>query len=61
MGNKGLADVNSHADFYSWLRLGLVPLLFTPWEHGVAEGLEGDPAFAGAVASQNLGSPQPLF
>jgi len=28
MGHKGLHDVNSFADFWSWLDLGLVPLFF---------------------------------
>ncbi len=31
MGHKGLHDVNAPADLYSWIQLGLVPLLFTPW------------------------------
>eukprot|EP00930_Biecheleria_cincta_P082567 TRINITY_DN72282_c0_g1_i1.p1 TRINITY_DN72282_c0_g1~~TRINITY_DN72282_c0_g1_i1.p1 ORF type:complete len:897 (+),score=169.91 TRINITY_DN72282_c0_g1_i1:58-2691(+) len=29
-GHKGLQDVNSIADFWSWLRLGLIPLLVQP-------------------------------
>jgi hypothetical protein len=28
MGHKSLNDINSYADFWSWLRLGLMPLLF---------------------------------
>lgn len=37
MGHKDVNDVNSHADFWSWMRLGLVPLLFqqsTSWHEG---------------------------
>lgn len=39
IGNKGLEDVNSFADFWSWMRLGLVPLLWhqQPFFH---EGFE---------------------
>eukprot|EP00931_Biecheleriopsis_adriatica_P041280 TRINITY_DN23616_c0_g2_i1.p1 TRINITY_DN23616_c0_g2~~TRINITY_DN23616_c0_g2_i1.p1 ORF type:complete len:1029 (+),score=157.39 TRINITY_DN23616_c0_g2_i1:195-3089(+) len=34
MGHKNLYDVNTFADFWSWLNLGLVPLL---WEEGWAK------------------------
>eukprot|EP00746_Dinoflagellata_sp_MGD_P145113 gnl/MRDRNA2_/MRDRNA2_77764_c0_seq1.p1 gnl/MRDRNA2_/MRDRNA2_77764_c0~~gnl/MRDRNA2_/MRDRNA2_77764_c0_seq1.p1 ORF type:complete len:1096 (+),score=233.83 gnl/MRDRNA2_/MRDRNA2_77764_c0_seq1:65-3352(+) len=28
MGHKGMEDVNSHADFWSWMQKGFVPLIF---------------------------------
>ena len=40
MGNKGIADVNSWADFWSWARLGFFPLIMQQgW--GYAELLDG--------------------
>eukprot|EP00971_Amphidinium_carterae_P097435 1928071-Amphidinium_carterae.1 len=27
-GHKGVYDVNSHADFWSWMNHGLIPLLY---------------------------------
>jgi hypothetical protein len=39
-GHKGIADVNSIADFWSWIRLGLIPLLIQPtWSY--SEGYPG--------------------
>merc|ERR1719456_242178 len=29
-GHKGIEDVNSYADFWSWTRLGLLPLVTSP-------------------------------
>jgi len=37
MGHKNIEDVNNHADFWSWLTRGLVPLVFTQ-EYQLAEG-----------------------
>mmetsp|Transcript_12829 Transcript_12829/g.30724 ORF Transcript_12829/g.30724 Transcript_12829/m.30724 type:complete len:798 (-) Transcript_12829:128-2521(-) len=37
MGHKDLHDVNNIADFWSWMRLGLVPLLVQP-KHVFSEG-----------------------
>jgi len=32
-GHKGIEDVNSYADFWSWTRLGLLPLLTGTWSY----------------------------
>lgn len=37
-GHKGINDVNSYADFWSWTRLGLVPLVTAQW--GYSESLD---------------------
>lgn len=47
IGHKGLEDVNSHADFWSWAIQGFAPLMFiqgTSW----AEGHEEDPLLVAA-------------
>merc|ERR1719183_1018029 len=36
MGHKNVLDVNSHADFWSWMQKGFIPLIFIQ-EQGVAE------------------------
>jgi hypothetical protein len=49
MGEKGLADVNAFCDFWSWLRLGLVPLTLHPsWGY-----VEDYPAALGSFAHAN--------
>lgn len=43
MGFKGMWDVNSYQDFWSWLSLGLIPLIFVQ-SRGFSENyFEGDP------------------
>merc|ERR1712137_1239592 len=37
MGHKNLYDANTFADFWSWLNLGLVPLLWTDREWPLSE------------------------
>lgn len=49
-GHKGIHDVNSYADFWSWTRLGLIPLLAMPWAYSEELGaavphLDGRPAY----------------
>lgn len=43
MGNKDMNDVNSHADFWSWMRMGLLPLIFQQ-SNGWHEGWEDSPS-----------------
>ncbi|CAJ1351787.1 unnamed protein product [Effrenium voratum] len=38
-GNKNINDVNSFADFWSWARLGLLPLLYPDPPYAYSEGL----------------------
>ncbi|CAE7555442.1 pkd2 [Symbiodinium pilosum] len=38
-GNKVIEDVNSFADFWSWTRLGLLPLVFPEMPYFYSEGL----------------------
>ncbi|CAE6955787.1 Gars1 [Symbiodinium natans] len=38
-GNKAINDVNSIADFWSWTRLGLLPLVFPETPYTYSEGL----------------------
>eukprot|EP00439_Symbiodinium_sp_Y106_P079159 s167_g17.t2 len=38
-GNKVIGDVNSFADFWSWTRLGLLPLVFPEMPYLYSEGL----------------------
>ena len=41
MGHKDVEDVNSHADFWSWMSRGFVPLIFQQsWGFGEGRDLE---------------------
>jgi len=52
IGFKGFHDINSHADFWSWMNLGFVPLAF-PQESVFAEGRDmDDPEIMRAQRSQ---------
>eukprot|EP00747_Dinoflagellata_sp_TGD_P142207 gnl/TRDRNA2_/TRDRNA2_176215_c0_seq2.p1 gnl/TRDRNA2_/TRDRNA2_176215_c0~~gnl/TRDRNA2_/TRDRNA2_176215_c0_seq2.p1 ORF type:complete len:680 (+),score=114.10 gnl/TRDRNA2_/TRDRNA2_176215_c0_seq2:141-2180(+) len=51
MGHKAIFDANSHADFWSWMHSGFVPLLFQQG-NGFHEGYpEDDPRFINASKS----------
>lgn len=39
-GHKNIEDVNNYADFWSWTRLGLLPLIFPPAPYLYSESLD---------------------
>merc|ERR1719456_131426 len=64
-GNKGIDDVNSIADFWSWTRLGFLPLVIQPtWSYSelYADAEEGDQVTADYVpiASKHYPDPVPV-
>lgn len=46
-GHKGIFDVNSYADFWSWTRVGFIPLVTAPWTYseGLDEAVPQQPGF----------------
>mmetsp|Transcript_16917 Transcript_16917/g.39391 ORF Transcript_16917/g.39391 Transcript_16917/m.39391 type:complete len:831 (+) Transcript_16917:79-2571(+) len=53
MGHKSMEDVNSHADFWSWLTQGMLPLIFNQ-ERQFHEGFnENEPWYQDALAKHN--------
>mmetsp|Transcript_99937 Transcript_99937/g.177316 ORF Transcript_99937/g.177316 Transcript_99937/m.177316 type:complete len:892 (+) Transcript_99937:97-2772(+) len=53
-GHKGIYDVNSYADFWSWTRVGFIPLVTAPWSYseGLGEAVPQQPGFPAYDASK---------
>ncbi|CAE8736463.1 unnamed protein product, partial [Polarella glacialis] len=58
-GHKGLQDTNSIADFWSWIRLGFLPLILQPsWSYSEAmpPAMGSEATYGTAYVSRNLPS-----
>lgn len=54
-GNKGIVDVHSFADFWSWLRLGFVPLVIQPsWSYSERYTEDERSLFASTPAAEHV-------